>query len=154
MRPFNLLHYPSLAQQQIVFHRCWSSLAGLWVGSVMAWVGLHWQENQIATLTQQQALLQTDLQNRTRQGQEAAQLQGRLRWHQEKTSSLKRSRKNNSSGSRCMKACKPKPCKVVCAWNACKPSTENWSCKARCPMSVTWSMRNKSCPISCRIPCA
>lgn len=90
MRPFNLLHYPSLAQQQIVFHRCWSSLAGLWVGSVMAWVGLHWQENQIATLTQQQALLQTDLQNRTRQGQEAAQLQGRLRWHQEQNIQLKK----------------------------------------------------------------
>ena len=32
MRALNLLHYPSLARQQKVFHRWWSSLAGLLLG--------------------------------------------------------------------------------------------------------------------------
>lgn len=79
MRALNLLHYPSLAREQKIFHRCWSSLAGLLLGSGMAWAGAHWQENQTIALQQEQTLLQAELQRRTRLGQEADQLQGQMR---------------------------------------------------------------------------
>ena len=73
MRALNLLHYPSLAREQKVFHRSWSSLAGLLVGGFMAWGWAHWQENQTYVLRQELSRLQADLQNRTRQGQAAEQ---------------------------------------------------------------------------------
>lgn len=83
MRSLNLLHYPSLAREQKVFHRCWSSLAGLLVGGCMAWGGSNWQEFQITVLRQQQSLLQAEVQTRTRLGLEADQLQGQMRLHAE-----------------------------------------------------------------------
>ncbi len=73
MRALNLLHYPSLAREQKVFHRSWSSLAGLLVGGFMAWGWAHWQENQTYVLRQELSRLQAELQTRTRQGQAAEQ---------------------------------------------------------------------------------
>jgi hypothetical protein len=73
MRALNLLHYPSLAREQKLFHRSWSSLAGLLVGGCMAWGWAHWQENQTHVLRQEQSRLQAELQTRTRQGQAAEQ---------------------------------------------------------------------------------
>lgn len=81
MHSLNLLHYPSLARKQKVFHRCWSSLAGLLVGGCMTWAGLYWQENQTITLQQEQFQLQADLKIRTRMDQEANQLKDQMRLH-------------------------------------------------------------------------
>ena len=61
MRALNVLHYPSLARQQKIFHRWWSSLAGLLLGGVMAWGWLQWQDLQTARLQQEQGLLQASL---------------------------------------------------------------------------------------------
>ena len=80
MRTLNLLHYPSLARQQKVFHRWWSSLAGLFLGSALAWGWLQWQDIQTLGLQQTQSLLQASLTTRMQQAKEAehGQTQRRL----------------------------------------------------------------------------
>ena len=78
-RSLNLLHYPSLARQQKIFHRCWSSLAGLCVGGAMAWLGLQWLDQQTPGLRQEQARLQADALRRTRGDAEAARSLGQSR---------------------------------------------------------------------------
>ena len=79
MRALNLLHYPSLARQQKVFHRWWSSLAGLLLGGAVAWGWLQWQDIQTLRLRQTQSLLQASLTTRNQQAKEAVQGQTQLR---------------------------------------------------------------------------
>lgn len=79
MRALNLLHYPTLARQQKVFHRWWSSLAGLLLGGAVAWGWLQWQDIQTLRLQQTQSLLQTSLATRHQQAKEALQGQTQLR---------------------------------------------------------------------------
>ena len=89
MRALNLLHYPSLARQQKVFHRWWSSFAGLLLGGVMAWGWLQWQDLQTARLQQEQGLLQASLATRTKLAKEAVRRQTQSRLLTEQMAHLK-----------------------------------------------------------------
>ncbi len=89
MRALNLLHYPSQARQQKVFHRWWSSLAGLLLGGAMAWGWLQWQDLQTARLQQEKSLLQASLATRTQLSQEAARRQTQSRLETEQVAHLK-----------------------------------------------------------------
>lgn len=89
MRALNLLHYPSLTRQQKVFHRWWSSLAGLLLGGAMAWSWLQWQELQTASLQQEQSLLQASLATRAQVAKEAARRQSQWRLETEQVAHLK-----------------------------------------------------------------
>lgn len=89
MRALNLLHYPSLTRQQKVFHRWWSSLAGLLLGGAMAWSWLQWQELQTASLQQEQSLLQASLATRAQLAKEAARRQSQWRLETEQVAHLK-----------------------------------------------------------------
>lgn len=79
MRPFNLLSHPGQAQQRKVFHRCWSSVAGLLVGCLLAWLGQQWQKAETLRLQQANSQLQSAWLARTQQAQAAAQQQTRQR---------------------------------------------------------------------------
>ena len=89
MRALNLLHYPSQARQQKVFHRWWSSLAGLLLGGAMAWGWLQWQDLQTARLQQEQSLLQASLATRTQLAKEAMRRQTQSRLETEQVAHLK-----------------------------------------------------------------
>jgi hypothetical protein len=89
MHALNLLHYPSLTRQQKVFHRWWSSLAGLLLGGAMAWVWLQWQDLQTASLQQEQSLLQANLAKRTQLAKEALRRQTQSRLEAEQVAHLK-----------------------------------------------------------------
>ena len=89
MRALNLLHHPGLARQQKVFHRWWSSLAGLLLGGAMAWGWLQWQDLQTARLQQEKSLLQASLATRTQLSQEAARRQTQSRLETEQVAHLK-----------------------------------------------------------------
>lgn len=80
MHTFNLLHYPSLARQQKLFHHWWTSIAGVLLGGMVAWGWLQWQDIQTQSLQQTQSLLQASLVARKQQSKEAAlgQTQSRL----------------------------------------------------------------------------
>ena len=88
MRTLNLLNHPGLARQQRVFHRWWSSLAGLVVGIVLAWVWQHGLSIETAQLHQEQSRLQEALRARQQQAQEAAREQTRQRWQTEQAGQL------------------------------------------------------------------
>lgn len=60
MRTFNLLNHPGLAHERRVFHRCWSSLAGLLVGGLLAWGVQQWQTSQTLLLQRAQSRLQSE----------------------------------------------------------------------------------------------
>jgi hypothetical protein len=79
MRPFNLLNYPSLAQQRRVFHRWWSSLAGVLVGCFLAWGGQQWQTAETLRLRQTESQLQSSWLARSLQSKDAARQQTRQR---------------------------------------------------------------------------
>ncbi len=89
MRSLNLLHYPSQARQQKVFHRWWSSLAGLLLGGALAWGWLQWQDLQTTGLQQEQKRLQANLAARTQQAKEAAHRQTQSRMHAQQLAHLK-----------------------------------------------------------------
>jgi hypothetical protein len=79
MRPFNLLNYPGLSHQRRVFHRCWSSAAGLLVGCLLAWSGQQWQMAETLRLQLAHNELQSEWLTRKQAAQEAAQEQSRQR---------------------------------------------------------------------------
>lgn len=89
MRSLNLLHYPSQARQQKIFHRWWSSLAGLLLGGALAWGGLQWQDLQTAQLQQEQKRLQANWVTRTQQAKEAAHRQTQSRLHAQQLAHFK-----------------------------------------------------------------
>lgn len=88
MRALNLLNHPGLARQQRVFHRWWSSLAGLLVGASLAWGWQHWQAIETAQLQLEEGRLRGALRARQQQAQEAALQQTRLRWQAEQARQL------------------------------------------------------------------
>ena len=79
-RSLNLLSHPGLAQQRRVFHRWWSSLAGVLVGSLLAWGWQQWQMAETLRLQQVQSQLQSTRTVRTQQAKEVARQQTQQRW--------------------------------------------------------------------------
>lgn len=75
MRSLNLLNYPSLAHERRVFHRWWSSLAGVLVGSLLAWGWQQWQMEETLRLQQAQNQLHVAWRAGTQQAQESARQQ-------------------------------------------------------------------------------
>lgn len=90
MRALNVLHYPSLARQQKIFHRWWSSLAGLLLGGAIAWGWLQWQALQTVRLQQEQSLLQASVATRTQLAKEAVRRQTQSRLQTEQMAHLKK----------------------------------------------------------------
>ena len=88
MRALNLLHHPGLARQQKVFYRWWSSLVGLVVGILLAWVWQHGLAIETAQLHQEQSRLQEALRARQQEAQQADREQTRLRWQAEQAGQL------------------------------------------------------------------
>lgn len=84
----NLLNHPGLARQQKVFYRWWSSLAGLVVGILLAWVWQHGLAIETAQLHQEQSRLQEALRARQQEAQQADREQTRLRWQAEQAGQL------------------------------------------------------------------
>lgn len=79
MRSLNLLNHPGLAQQRKVFHRGWTSLAGVSLGCLLAWGGQQWQIAETLRLQQAHSQLQSAWHARKQQTQEATQQQTRQR---------------------------------------------------------------------------
>ena len=75
MRSLNLLSHPGLAHQRRVFHRWWSSGAGVLVGCLLAWSGQQWQMAETLRLQRAHSHLQSEWLARTQQVQDAAQEQ-------------------------------------------------------------------------------
>jgi hypothetical protein len=90
MRPFNLLSYPSAARQRRVFHRWWSSLAGLVMGCSLAWVGQQWQTEETRQLRQVESQLQSSWLARTQETQHATRQQSRQRLQAEQAAHLQK----------------------------------------------------------------
>ncbi len=84
-RPFNLLNHPGLAKQRRLFHRCWTSSAGLMLGCLLAWFGHQWQIAETLRLQQVQSELQTARLERMQQHKEATRQQNQQRLHNEQT---------------------------------------------------------------------
>jgi hypothetical protein len=89
MRTFNLLNHPSLAQQRRVFHRWWSSSAGVLMGCFLAWVGHQWQTSETLRLRQAESHLQSSWLARSQQTKDATQQQTRLRLQAEQATHLR-----------------------------------------------------------------
>lgn len=89
MRALNLLRYPSLAREQKIFHRWWTSLAGLLVGTSVAWAWQQWLGLETAQLKQTESHLQEALRTRQQQAQETGQQQSQWRRHSEQWAQLK-----------------------------------------------------------------
>lgn len=89
MRPLNLLNYPGLARQQRVFHRWWTSLAGLVVGSLVAWGWQHGLVIETAQLQREQSRLQGALRASQLHAQEVAHEQTRMHWQTEQAGQLR-----------------------------------------------------------------
>lgn len=87
-RSLNLLNHPGQARQQKVFYRWWSSLVGLVVGILLAWVWQHGLAIETAQLHQEQSRLQEALRARQQQAQEADRAQTWLRWQAEQAGQL------------------------------------------------------------------
>jgi hypothetical protein len=88
MRPLNLLNHPGLAQQRRVFHRWWSSLAGLFTGCLLAWFGQEWQTAETLQLRQAESQLQSAWLARTQETQDATRQQTRQRLESEQAAHL------------------------------------------------------------------
>ena len=73
MRPFNLLSHPGLAQQRRMFHRWWTSGAGVLVGCLLAWSWQQWQMAETQRLRLAHSQLQSEWLAHTRQAKDAAQ---------------------------------------------------------------------------------
>ena len=89
MRALNLLHHPSLAREQKVFHRWWTSAAGLLVGTSLAWGWQQWLVLETVRLQQAQNHWQEALRTRQQQTQQAANLQSQVRRQAEQAAQLK-----------------------------------------------------------------
>lgn len=87
-RSLNLLNHPGQARQQKVFYRWWSSLVGLVVDILLAWVWQHGLAIETAQLHQEQSRLQEALRARQQQAQEADRAQTWLRWQAEQAGQL------------------------------------------------------------------
>ena len=87
-RSLNLLNHPGQARQQKVFYRWWSSLVGLVVGILLAWVWQHVLAIETAQLHQEQSRLQEALRARQQEAQQADREQTRLRWQAEQAGQL------------------------------------------------------------------
>ena len=90
MRPFNLLSHPGLAQQRRVFHRWWTSGAGVVVGCSLAWCWQQWQTAETLRLQGAHSQLQSEWLARTQQAKDAAQQQLRQRLQVEQDLHLQR----------------------------------------------------------------
>lgn len=88
MRSLNLLNHPNLVQQRRVFHRWWTSLAGVLVGSLLAWGWQQWQMAQTLKLQQAQSQLQAAWRAGTHQAKVTAQQQTQQRWQSEQVAHL------------------------------------------------------------------
>ena len=88
MRPFNLLNHPGLARRRRVFHRWWSSGAGVLVGCLLAWSGQQWQLAETLRLQLAQSQMQSEWLARTQQAKDAAQQQLRQRLQVEQAAHL------------------------------------------------------------------
>jgi hypothetical protein len=88
MRSLNLLNYPTLAQERRVFHRWWSSLAGVLVGSSLAWGWQQWQMAQTLRLQQAQYQLQAAWREGAQQAKETARQQTQQRWQTQQAAHL------------------------------------------------------------------
>jgi hypothetical protein len=88
MRSLNLLNHPSQAHERRVFHRWWSSLAGVLVGSLLAWGWQQWQMAQTLRLQQAQHQLQVALRAGTQQAKETARQQTQQRWQTQQAAHL------------------------------------------------------------------
>lgn len=88
MRPFNLLSYPSAARQRRLFHRWWSSLAGVVMGCLLAWGGQQWQTEETRRLRQVESQLQSSWLALTQENQDAKRQQTRQRLQAEQAAHL------------------------------------------------------------------
>lgn len=88
MRPFNLLSHPGLAQQRRVFHRWWSSLAGVLVGCLLAWGGQQWLRAETYRAQQSHRQLQSEWLSRTQHIQDVKQRQTQQRLQVEQAAHL------------------------------------------------------------------
>jgi glycerol uptake facilitator-like aquaporin len=88
-RPLNLLNYPSLARQRKVFHYWWTGLAGLFLGSALAWAWQQWLVQETVRLQQEQSHLQAALAAHTRLAQEIRRQQTYMRRQAEYAGHLK-----------------------------------------------------------------
>lgn len=89
MHALNLLHYPSLARQRKLFHHWWTGLAGLLLGSAVAWGWQQWQALETERLQQAQSQLQAAWAARTQRAKETASQQTRGRLQAEQVGHLK-----------------------------------------------------------------
>lgn len=78
MATVNLLNYPALARQRRAWHRRWTSLAGLLVGSLVVVLGLHWRDDYKRHLQQELQRTQAQL-NLQKQQHQTAQQRARQR---------------------------------------------------------------------------
>lgn len=90
MRPFNLLSHPGLAQQRRVFHRCWTSGAGVLVGCLLAWSWQQWQMAETQRLQLAHSHLQSEWLDQMQRAKDAAQQQLRQRMQMEQALHLQR----------------------------------------------------------------
>jgi hypothetical protein len=90
MRSLNLLNHPGLARHQRVFHRGWSSLAGLLAGTLLAWVWQHALAIETAQLQQEQSRWQQAVRARQHQAEAAALEQMRLSGQTEQAGQLQK----------------------------------------------------------------
>ena len=90
MRPFNLLSHPGLAQQRRVFHRCWTSGAGVLVGCLLAWSWQQWQMAETQRLQLAHSHLQSEWLAQMQQAKDTAQQQLRQRMQMEQALHLQR----------------------------------------------------------------
>jgi hypothetical protein len=90
MRPFNLLSHPGLAQQRRVFHRCWTSGAGVLVGCLLAWSWQQWQMAETQRLQLALSHLQSEWLDQMQRAKDAAQQQLRQRMQMEQALHLQR----------------------------------------------------------------
>lgn len=88
MRPFNLLNHPGLAHQRRVFHRWWSSLAGIFTGCFLAWLGQQWQTAETVLLRQVESQLQSAWLVRAQETKDAARQQTQQRLESEQVGQL------------------------------------------------------------------
>jgi hypothetical protein len=88
MRPFNLLNHPGLAQQRRVFHRGWSSVAGVIVGCLLAWSVQQWQKAETLRLQLASRYLQSEWLARTQQSKDQAHQQSLQRLQVEQAAHL------------------------------------------------------------------
>lgn len=90
MRPFNLLSHPGLAHQRRMFHRWWTSGAGVLVGCLLAWSWQQWQVSETQRLQLAHSQLQSEWVAHTQQAKDAAQQQLRQRMQVEQAVHLQR----------------------------------------------------------------